>query len=171
MLKKFKLKSIKKFTAKNLEKRDISNRNNQMKHLGFLVHESYFDNFELLYNLGVDLGVQRKDVKVFTFVETKRKIPTLRIDQITNKEFSWRGEIQCQTANDFLEFPFDVLIGFYKNENEYLDALVSKSNAKFKIGFVGTDERLYDLLLDIDPKNIEVFKEELMKYLKILNKI
>lgn len=171
MLKKIKLRSIKKNTAKNLENRDISNRNNQMKQLGFLVHESYFDNFEQLYNLGVDIGVQRKDVKVFSFVETKRKIPTLRKDQITNKEFSWRGEVQCQTANDFLEFPFDVLIGFYKTENEYLDALVSKSNAKFKIGFVGTDERLYDLLLDIDPKNIEVFKEELIKYLKIFNKI
>lgn len=171
MMKRFKLKSLKKLTSKNLEKRDVSNRNNQMKYLGFLVHESYFDNFETLYSLGEDIGVQRKNVKVFSFVETKRKIPTLRKDQITNKEFNWRGEVQCQTATDFLEFPFDVLIGFYNSKNEYFDALASKSNASFKIGFEGADERLYDLLLNIDPKNMKVFKEELIKYLKILNKI
>lgn len=171
MLNKIKLSSLKKSTAKSLEKRDVSQRNTKLKHLGFLINENFFDDFEMLYSLGMELGLERKDIKIFSFAETKRKIPSLRQDQITNKEFNWRGEIQSQNAKEFLNFPFDVLIGIYKKENEFLDAMVAMSGAKFKIGFEGADERLYDLLLNIDPKNTNLFKEEIKKYLKIFSKV
>jgi len=171
MLKKVKQHSLKKHTEKNLTERDISQRNTSLNYLGFLVDEVLFDDFEMLYGFGKELGLQRKDVKVFTFVETRRKIPSLRQNQITNKEFTWRGEIQNQNAQEFLNFPFDVLIGYYKGRHEFLDAMVAQSKAKFKIGFSGADERLFDLLLTVDLQNPETFKSEVNKYLRILKKI
>jgi hypothetical protein len=45
------------------------------------------------------------------------------------------------------------------------------SKAKFKIGILQTDERLNDLILKTNIKQHEVFKEEVLKYLTILNKI
>ncbi|HBC05359.1 MAG TPA: hypothetical protein PKH16_14800 [Aequorivita sp.] len=171
MLKKVKHHSLKKHTEKNLTERDISERNTSLKYLGFLVDEAFFDDFEMLYGFGKELGLQRKDVKLFTFVETRRKIPSLRQNQITNKEFTWRGEIHNQNAQEFLDFPFDVLIGFYKGKHEFLGAMVAQSKAKFKIGFNGADERLFDLLLAVDLQKPEAFKSEVKKYLKILNKI
>ncbi|SRX55611.1 hypothetical protein AEQU1_02635 [Aequorivita sp. CIP111184] len=151
--------------------RDISQRNAPLKYLGFLVDEAFFDNFELFYEFGKELGLQRKDVKLFTFVETRRKIPSLRQNQITNKEFTWRGEIQNQNAQEFLDFPFDVLIGLYNGKHDYLSAMVAQSRAKFKIGFNGADERLYDLLLTVDIQKPELFKSEVKKYLQIFKKI
>ena len=171
MLKKVKQHSLKKHTEKSLTERDISQRNASLKYLGFLVDEALFDDFERLYEFGKELGLQRKDVKVFTFVETRRKIPSLRQNQITNKEFTWRGEIQNQNAQEFLDFPFDVLIGYYKGKHEFLGAMVAQSKAKFKIGFNGADERLFDLLLIVDLQKPEAFKSEVKKYLKILKKI
>ncbi len=171
MLKKVKHHSLKKHTEKKLKERDISQRNSPLKYLGFLVDEAFFDDFEMLYEFGVELGLQRKDVKVFTFVETRRKIPSLRQNQITNKEFSWRGEIDNQYAREFLDIPFDVLIGFYKDKQEFLGAMVAQSKAKFKIGFNGADERIYDLLLSVDVQKQELFKAEVKKYLQIFNKI
>lgn len=171
MLKKIKLKSLKNQTAKSLESRDFSQRNTTLKFLGFLVDESYFDDFERFYDLGVSLGLQRKDIRVFTFMETRKKLPTLRQNQITNKEFNWRGDINNQIAREFLDFDFDVLIGFTNTENDFLDALIAQSKAKFKIGFNGADERLFDLMLAVDPKNKADFKAEVTKYLKILKKI
>ena len=171
MLKKVKQHSLKKHTEKNLTERDISQRNTSLNYLGFLVDEVLFDDFEMLYGFGKNLGLQRKDVKVFTFVETRRKIPSLRQNQITNKEFTWRGEIQNQNAQEFLDFPFDVLIGYYKGKHEFLGAMVAQSKAKFKIGFSGADERLFDLLLTVDLQNPETFKSEVNKYLRILKKI
>lgn len=171
MLKKIKNNSLKKHTEKNLTERDVSQRNTPLKYLGFLVDEDFFNDFEMLYEFGTELGLQRKDVKLFTFVETRRKIPSLRQNQITNKEFSWRGEINNQSARDFLDFPFDVLIGFNSQKHEFLSSMVAQSKAKFKIGFRGADERLYDLMLAVDPKNKDNFKNEVSKYLKILKKI
>lgn len=171
MLKKVKHNSLRKHTERNLLERDVSQRNTSLKYLGFLVDEAFFDDFEILYEFGKELGLQRKDVKLFTFVETRRKIPSLRQNQITNKEFTWQGEIHNQNAREFLDFPLDVLIGFYRDQHEFLSAMVAQSKAKFKIGFTGADVRMYDLLLSVDPQNIAAFKSETRKYLKIFNKI
>jgi hypothetical protein len=171
MLKKVKQHSLKKHIENNLSKRDISQRNAPLKYLGFLVDEAFFNDFEMLYEFGSELGLQRKDLKIFTFVETRKKLPSLRQDQITNKEFTWRGEISNQNAQEFLDFPFDVLIGYYKGKHEFLSAMVAQSKAKFKIGFHGADDRLYDLLLNVDIQKPELFKGEVKKYLQIFKKI
>jgi hypothetical protein len=115
--------------------------------------------------------LHEKDVKIFFFSEVKTKTPTLHQNKINNKHFSWNGEIQNKNANDFLEIPFDVLVGYYRTENNYLDLMISKSNAKFKVGFKEIDNRLFDLLIDVDPLNISVIKKELVKYFRVLNKI
>lgn len=171
MLKILKYNSLKKHIEKNLLERDVTQRNAPLKQLGFLVDETSFDDFEMLYDFGKELGIQQKDIKLFTFVETRRKIPSLRQNQITNKEFTWRGEIQSQNALEFLNFPFDVLIGFYNDQHKFLSAMVAQSKAKFKIGINATDERMYDLLLAVDPQNQNDFKKEVKKYLKLFKKI
>ncbi len=171
MLKKVKKHSFKKQIDKSLSVRDFSQRNEPLKCLGFLVDEAFFNDFELLYEFGKELGLQRKDVKIFTFIETRKKLPSLRQDQVTNKEFSWRGTMNNQNAEEFLNFPFDVIIGYYKGKHEYLSAMVAQSKAKFKIGFQGADERLYDLLLAVDPLKSALFMAETKKYLEILKKI
>lgn len=171
MLKKVKLQALKKNIEKSLSERDLSKRNEPLKYLGFLVDEGFFEDFELLYEWGTELGLQRKDIKMFSFVETRRRIPSLRQNQITNKEFSWRGELINQNAEEFLDYPFDVLIGYYKGRHDFLSAMAARSRAKFKIGFTGADRRIYDLVLAIDLHNTEMVKSELKKYFKILKKI
>ena len=47
----------------------------------------------------------------------------------------------------------------------------SKSKAKFKVGFNGVDNRLFDLIINVDPQITLDVKSELLKYFKVLNKI
>jgi len=63
------------------------------------------------------------------------------------------------------------LVGYYKGQNCFLDLMISKSKANFKVGFKGVDDRLYDLIIDVNPLQVNKFGEELIKYLKVLNKI
>ena len=171
MFKKLKGKSLIKRTERNLDKRDLSQVNSTVKTLGFLVDETLFQDFELLYDFSVFLGLQRKDVKVFSFVEYRKKAPSLRQDQVNNKDFSWDGSINNQNAREFLDKPLDVLVGYYRGSHEFLDLMVSESKAKFKDGTAGADERLYDLLIELDIDNTEAIKTELKKYLTVLNKL
>lgn len=171
MIKRIKRQSYRKQIRKILEDRDVSKRNSKLSTLGFLVDEGYYGNLEFLRELGVDLGLNSKDIKIFTFLNTSRKISSLRVDQITNKEFSWSGEIKNSNAQEFLNNQFDVLIGIYKNPNDLMDLMVARSQANFKIGFEDVKNEVYDLILKIDPREDQEFKSELKKYLKILNKI
>lgn len=171
MFDKLKRKSLKDKIDKNLISRDLSHRNSSLKTLGYLVNEDMFQDFELLYQFSKDIGLQRKDVKIYTFKEVKKKIPTLRQNQINNKHFSWSGEILNTNAIEFLDIPFDVLVGYYSEKNEFLDIMMSRSKAKFKVGFGRSDKRLVDLIINVDPMNFERFKEEFRKYLSVLNKI
>lgn len=171
MFKKLKQKSLQKKTETNIRSRDLSQVNEPLKRLGFLVDEAEFQDFELLYDFSNDFNIQRKDVMVFSFLESKKKLPSLRSNQVHNKDFTWRGEIHNLNAQEYLNIPFDVLIGFYDGTNEFLDLMVSESKAKFKVGVANSDKRLFDLILEISAQNITEFKAELKKYLRILNKI
>ena len=71
----------------------------------------------------------------------------------------------------FVTEPFDMLICFYKNSVLQLDQITAASHANFKVGISTTDERLYDLIIDVDLKDINIFKQELKKYLNILKKL
>ncbi len=171
MLKSFQKRYLLKKIERNLKNRDLSKLNNKVITLGFLVDEDFFNDFEKLYTISERIGLHHKDVKIFTFMNVKKKLPSLRQDHINNKEFSWNGIIQNQNANDYLEKPLDVLVGYYKGQNCFLDLMISKSKANFKVGFKGVDDRLYDLIIDVDPLQVNKFGEELIKYLKVLNKI
>jgi len=71
----------------------------------------------------------------------------------------------------FTETPFDVLICYFLAEDNELKQIAAMSNANFKVGISNEDDRLYDLIIDINTKNFEIFTKELKKYLTILNKI
>ena len=171
MFKRIQQQFIRKRILKNLKKRDISKINEPLKTLGFLVDEDLFNDFEKLYELAGEIGLQRKDIKIFTFIRVKKKLPSLRQNQLNNKHFTWKGEIVNLNAKEFLDLPFDVLVGYYKGSHEFLNLMMSTSKAKFKVGFSGVDDRLSDLLTNVDLMKVEDFKNEFIKYLRVLNKI
>jgi len=171
MFEKLKRRSLRKLTERNLANRDLSQVNSKMKTLGFLVDEKLFSEFEKLEDFYKDLNLIPKDVKVFSFIEVKRKLPSLRHNQVQCKDFNWKGEMHNQNANEFIDRNFDVLVGYYEGKNEFLDALISQSRAKFKVGFSGADDRLFDLIISIKPTAVDAFRVELKKYLTILGKI
>ena len=171
MFKKLKLYYVKKITDKNLNSRDLSQLNAPLNTLGFLVDETLFQDFEVFYEYSNVLGIQRKDIKIFSFLVFKKNVPSLRQDQISDKDFSWNGTIKNLNAQEFLSKSFDVLIGYYKGGNKFLDMMVSESKAKFRIGGIRADERLFDLLIAVELNNMEAFKNETKKYLTVLNKL
>lgn len=171
MFEKIKRKSLRKLTERNLSKRDLSKVNAPLKTLGFIVDEGAFQEFDVLLDFYRDLNLMPKDVKIFSFIEVKKKLPSLRQNQIQCKDFNWKGEMLNQNAQEFLDRDFDVLVGYYQGTNQFLDVMISQSKAKFKVGLAKSDARLFDLLLGVEIGNIPLFKQELVKYLKILKKI
>lgn len=170
MLEKLRQRAIKKHTERILKARDTSQINSKLITLGFLVDENVLADFDRLYDFNKSLGLHPKDVKVFSFLEVKKKLPSIRQNQLNNKDFTWRGELQNQNAIEFLDTPFDVLLGMYDGKNLFMDYLMARSEAHFKVGFEGADPGLFDLILKIDPSDLSMVESELKKYITILNK-
>ena len=171
IFKKLKQKNLKRALEKQLSERDTFYVNKPVKTIGFLVNEANGPDFEKFYEIFKDLNLQPKDVKVFSFVESKRKLPSLRQNQVQGKDFDWKGNLHNQNAQEFLDRDFDVLVGYYSKKHEILDLLVASSRARFKVGLYGLDERLFDLLLSVQLNDFKLFKSELKKYLGILGKL
>lgn len=89
----------------------------------------------------------------------------------TEKDFNWKGEPKKGPFKDFIEEPFDLLIGYFNKNNLYLENAVLRSKAKFKVGFAKVNQGLYDLEIAESPNKVESFLSELKKYLLVLQKL
>jgi hypothetical protein len=115
MLEKLKKRSIKKRIERYVALRDTSGRNTSLQTLGVLVDEGLIPDLYLFEDLPASLGVHPNKFRLFSFLEVKKKLPSIRQNQINNKDFSFKGQVKNNNALEFVEFPFDVLIVFSTN--------------------------------------------------------
>lgn len=169
MFSKLKSNARNSFIRRTLEERNLDLRNAPLQSMGFVLDETWKNKEDFLYNFGKNLGLHQKDMKVMYF--SNKSNAALQPNVIGKKDFMWSGRIKSTITGEFFSTPFDVLIALHKNNREYFSYIVAQSEAKLKIGFEGADERVFDLILNLDTQNEQLVVEELKKYLRILNKI
>lgn len=90
---------------------------------------------------------------------------------ITHRDFGWYGKLKSEKLKNILTNKYDLLINYCKIDHFYTNLLVLQCNAYFKIGFANLKLGLYDLTIQCNPNEINLYTSEIKKYLKILNKI
>lgn len=171
ILKAFKEKSNKKYLNNTLSNRSVNVDNSKILSLGVILNIDEFDNFDLFRNLAVKLKIRPNKLKVVAFsIDTKTEHHSWDVCFNPN-DFGWHGVIKNIELQTFLDAKFDALINYYSADILELKLLTAVSNASFKIGIQQSDARLNDLIINTKIKQFEVFKNELFKYLTILNKI
>ncbi len=116
------------------------------------------------------LKIPESDIKVVVFQRKLRK-ETVPDDIITPKDFGWYGKVDSDKLKNILTNKYDLLINYSKVDNVYLNILLLQCKAAFKVGFAHMDKRLYDLMIRCELDEIDLFHEELIKYLVILKKL
>ncbi|MBL4643245.1 MAG: hypothetical protein JKY44_06610 [Flavobacteriaceae bacterium] len=111
-----------------------------------------------------------RNVHIYAF-RTFKKSDSISYNHFTEKDFDWSGKVKDPSLESFLENPFDLLIGYFNDRNVYLEFAALKSTATFKIGFAKVNDKLYDLVVNEQPNNIDSFMEVIKKYLELLHKI
>lgn len=119
---------------------------------------------QLLKLLGVN------DLKIYTYqkFDKKKKAPE---SYFSEQDFGIQGKISNTDFKRFLVTPFDLLITYFTDENEYLEFATLLSRATFKVGFANVNPDLFDMEIVGTTNNLEEFNSELTRYLKLLNKI
>ncbi|TXE17444.1 hypothetical protein ES692_09200 [Psychroserpens burtonensis] len=171
ILKVFKEKSNQKYINKLLSARQVAVSNNKMNTVGVILSVSEFSDFESFRLFFKSLGIQAAKTKIIAFVEDTKDSNELWDTYFNPKDFGWKGKINNIDLQIFVDTKFDVLISYYKENHLELNLITASSKANFKVGLTNEDERLFDLMIDVKPKEFSVFKDELKKYLTVLNKL
>lgn len=88
----------------------------------------------------------------------------------TKKDLNWAGIPRGGNIDNFLKEKFDILIDM----NDYLDVpiryLMTKNKSRLKVGrFSEENEPYFDILIGENKMNFEIYCNELVKYLTMIN--
>ena len=171
ILRVFKEKSNLKYINKLLNSRNVAISNKKIDTVGVILNLSEFSDFEAFRGFLKTLEIQVNKVKIIAFDADEKNVNQLWDTFFNPKDFGWKGKINNTELQSFIDTEFDALISFYKQDVLELNLITALSKANFKIGLSNEDSRLYDLIIDVKPNNFNLFKQELKKYLIVLNKI
>ncbi len=171
ILKAFKEKSNQKYINKLLNARKVAVSSKKINSIGVILNLDEFSDFEAFRVSLKALGILPNKTKVIAFIEDEKGVNQLWDSYFNPKDFGWKGKILNTELQTFIDTEFDALISFYKEDVLQLNLISAASKANFKVGLSNDDHRLYDLIIDVQPKKFTLFIKELKKYLTVLNKI
>ncbi|MBJ6369015.1 DUF6913 domain-containing protein [Snuella sedimenti] len=171
VFKGFKKRSNKRYLNKLISQRSVNVGDTKVKSLGVILCFDEVDDIELFRGLAAHLRIRPNKLKVIAFSSNGKEKANAWDLCFNPNDFGWNGTIKNVELKSFLDTEFDVLISYYTEELLELKLLTALSKSQFKVGILQTDKRLNDLIIKTDITEFNVFKEELYKYLTILNKI
>ena len=171
IFKRLKKKSNQKYLNKNLNNRKPLVDDSIIQSVGVILNNNDFSDADQLLSLLRSIDIKENKIKFITLIDDHESRPNSWDAYFYPENFKWKGKIEGADLTDFVNEPFDVLISYYQINQLELHLATTLSKAKFKIGISNVDERLHDLIISIDPNQVEIFKKELLKYLKVFNKI
>jgi len=157
-------KRLKNFAVKRHE-----NESNGIKKVLVLLDDSS-KKTAILKDIKNLFGIAESEIDILEFQKKVLKSELLG-NVFSPKDFGWYGKIKSKKLTYILTKKYDLLINYSKVENIYFNVLILQSETMFNVGFSYLDNQLYDLLINCNESDIELFNKEMKKYLAILKKI
>ncbi len=165
----------KKSAVQSLEKQLKKLKNNSVSlskihKIGILADSRLFGSYDITRNLRQKLGISNeKHIEIIIYENLKDDFVTQHYSVFSEKDFGMYGKVKASNVKSFIEDNFDLLINYCNHDSVYTNLVLVKSKAKFKVGFLDETYRdVYDFTIEIEGNKVDVFNDELAKYLKIL---
>jgi hypothetical protein len=171
IFKAFKEKSNQKYINRLLNSRNVHVKNTEVESVGIVLNLKEFSDFDAIRTFCKELGVLPPRIKIITFVDDNKITEKLWDTYFSPKDFGWKDTIKSIDLQIFIDTEFDALICFHKQHSIELDMIAAASKANFKIGISNENLKLYDFIIEVKTTQFQVFKDELKKYLTVLNKL
>ena len=174
-MKKLFLKIKDKFLQKKIDNslHILLNQNRKFKKpirkVGFIIDSELDIDYLDIVSLTENIGLKEKDIKVVSYSKTSFNDPFYKM-RVSDDSINFFGNINSADANEFISYNYDLLINYF-GSNKILSLISAKSNAKFRVGFDNSNQKLNDIIFKDIYNNFEKFSNQLVKYLKILNEM
>lgn len=169
---KFKYKSGVKYLRQQLEHaRDLPDRKAGLNAVGVIVDLDRFDRSEAFYELIDAFSLRPNAVKIMGYKRYYDKNSPYSTPVFSDKDLGWNGDIENSYALEFLSREYDLLINYFKEDNLLMELMSIKTKARMRVGFSELDSAYNDLIFDCELSDFRLFKQELKKYLVVLNEL
>ncbi|MCW5516534.1 DUF6913 domain-containing protein [Muriicola sp. Z0-33] len=169
---KFKYKSGLKFLKQELKSPpEIIDRSGGISQIGVIVDMDEFEKTELFYEFIEDFNLRPNAVKIIGYKSYYDKNSPYATPVFSDKDLGWNGAIENSYALEFLSREYDLLVNYYSKDRLLLKLMTIKTKARINVGFPEVDRHLNDLIMETSIKDFKTFKQELRKYLGVLNEI
>jgi len=171
IFKVFKEKSNQKYINRLLNTHAKCNKHSKVTSVGVVLNVEEHTDLEHFKHFFKELNLQEARTKIVSFANDPKTSNELWGAFFNAKHIGWKGKILHSELQRFVETEFDLLICFHASYHLELDLIAASSKANFKVGISSRDPRLFDLIIDVDTTQFSLFKQELKKYLTVLNKL
>jgi hypothetical protein len=162
---------LKKTIKKWLWEYNLEESEGKINTVGVVVDATYFFDKEQLVSEIKAMSKDFKEIKILVY-QDKMKGKNIEHELVFSiKDIGFGGKINKKVVQDFVDYPFDLLINYFDEEKIPLLLVSKMSKAKFKVGFSNVDARIHHFMLSMELNKYKEFVSESFKYLKILNKI
>jgi hypothetical protein len=142
------------------------------KNIIILIPQEYEIEDQLFLKLSKELKVHKQDISIVQF--GKNDVSEVSGKMIYKMNFSKKAISFWGVLNDdhvlFFDKKFDLLINYFDDKTLLPSYVSSLCKAKFRLGFSNADHTLNDLILTINPKDVDLFLSESIKYLRTIIK-
>jgi len=171
--------SLKKNTAVKYNKKELKktvkiNRKKpeSIKTVGVLASSRLFGSYDISRNLSQKLNIPHKDLEIIIFENLKDDFVTQHYNTFSEKDFGMFAKPKAQNLIDFINTKYDLLINYCNSESVFGNAVAIRSKSVFKVSFADEEFKdLYDFTIEVDANKVDIFNDELAKYLQILELI
>lgn len=167
---------IKDFLLKKHIKKKIANgllevSNEPIKTIGLLIDGTrFFDKDKLISEFKKNANGQFK-VSLLVYRKKAKKDEVIGYPYYSKKDIGISGVISKGEIENFISFPFDLLVNYYDTSNADLELISVTSKAKFKVGFATVNNDINHFIVNLYVEKYVEFTGVLFEYLKILKKI
>lgn len=140
--------------------------NFDIKKVGLLIDQQHIHELEDLLSY---LHKNNKDIvqtDVVIFCKSKKEQKEEVHPYVDIHSFDSSGQCVDQQIVDFIDYPYDMLIGFYKESKPVLEYITLLSKAKLKVGVNQNVRAISHLEIRLSHLNAKQFIEVLLEYIK-----
>ncbi|MCB7479665.1 DUF6913 domain-containing protein [Christiangramia sediminis] len=152
---------------RHLRKEAFSSNRNSGK-IGLIIDAENFQSKRGLTDLYKLIGIKKESFKIVFCGIPAEMADELNADILIPREVSISGKFKAEAIRNFLQEDFSFLICYFSEKNKIGSLLAAEANANVKIGNSPDEYEIYDV--EVQTKGIDVFQEEVLKYIEILKK-
>ena len=133
--------------------------------VGILYNDDIADKYQLQQLVEKNFKINSEDISFLGFSRHRYDKVEKPEYVFTTKDFTLFGKPKSKAIDDFLKTNYKLLFNYFGKDELCLEVLALLTEAKLKVGFQEANERVNDLLLNVDSENLDFFKES-SKYIK-----